>query len=98
MSTRAALSALVLAWWIAGPAGALPPAQSPPAAERTLIVVLDAVPYATMARLTSTDGAGAEPLFAGFQPPMPLISTFPSSTSIALAGILGDLGLEPSPG
>lgn len=67
----------------------------PVAPERTLAIVLDAVPYETMARLTSAE-PGA--LFESFEPPVPLISTFPSSTSVALAGILGDLDLEMSPG
>lgn len=65
------------------------------AAERTLVVVLDAVPFGTMERLT---GDPDEPLFAGFGEPLPLISTFPSSTSIALPAIFGDLGLQRSPG
>jgi len=68
------------------------------AEDRTLLIVLDAVPYRTMARLTAADESGSEPLFADFGPPTPLISTFPSSTSIALAGILGQLGLDRSPG
>jgi len=68
------------------------------AVERTLIVLLDSVPYDTMVRATSTRDAGGDGLFTDFASPIPLISTFPSSTSIALAGILGGLGLEPSPG
>lgn len=80
------------------------------AAGRTLIILLDAVPYATIARLTGTarhgagEGSGAEEsgdeggLFRDFAPPLPLISTFPSSTSTALPGILGGSGLELSPG
>lgn len=67
-------------------------------AERTLIVVLDAVPYATMERLTNRQVSEGQPLFTDFAPPVPLISTFPSSTSIALSGILGGLGLDRSPG
>jgi hypothetical protein len=68
-------------------------AEPPPG--RWLVIVLDAVPYTTMARLT---GSGAAPLFTDFAPPVPLISTFPSTTSVALAGILGGEGLERSPG
>lgn len=74
-------------------ATAAAPTAAPAApARRTLLVVLDAVPFATVERLSR---AGH---FAAFDPPVPLISTFPSSTSIALPGILGDLGLEQSPG
>ncbi len=74
---------------------------------RTLIVLLDAVPYASVARLTgtggpadedATEGGDAGELFRDFAPPQPLISTFPSSTSAALPGILGDRGLDRSPG
>lgn len=87
------------AWALLGVVLALAGARVVAAEERsrTLIIALDAVPYATMQRVTTP--AGETPgLFASFDAPVPLISTFPSSTSIALAGILGDLGLAPSPG
>jgi hypothetical protein len=80
--------------WVSTP-GLFARAESP--GERTLLIVLDAVPYQTVVRLKAADPEG-EGLFAEFAPPVPLISTFPSSTSIALAGILGDLGLGLSPG
>ncbi|MCZ6726918.1 MAG: hypothetical protein O7A98_06125 [Acidobacteria bacterium] len=93
--TARTLPALVvaLAIWMAPAPGAAA------GGDRTLLIVLDAVPYSTMARLTEpVDAAGNEPLFADFGRPIPLISTFPSITSIALAGILHDYGLERSPG
>ena len=46
-----------------------------------------------------TDPAlGEEAVFRDFKGPVPLVSTFPSSTSVALVGLLGPLGLEKSPG
>ena len=95
LGRRLGAACLLLA--AAAPPG--PPGRERVGAEpgaRTLVILLDAVPYATMARLTQPgDGGG---LFADFGPPVPLISTFPSSTSMALAGILGAAGLELSPG
>jgi len=67
-------------------------AESP----RTLFVLLDAVPYSVVADLTDPQRGGT--LFPGFQPPVPLISTFPSSTSVAAAGILEPFGMRRSPG
>lgn len=64
---------------------------------RTLVIALDCVPYGVVADLTDP-GLGEEALFRGFQGPVALVSTFPSSTSVAMPGILGPLGLERSPG
>jgi len=66
---------------------------------RTVIVVLDAVPYSVVAELKSGrwEGAG-DPVFEELRGPVPLISTFPSTTSLALAAILEPFGLEISPG
>ncbi len=68
------------------------------AAERDLLLIaLDAVPYA--AALEAHRGSETLPeLFTAFRPPVPLISTFPSTTSVALAEILAAHGLERSPG
>lgn len=82
----AALVALALA-----PAGGR--AQSP----RTLFVLLDAVPFSIVEELTDPEG-GDGALFPGFKPPVPLISTFPSSTSVAAVGILEPFGMRHSPG
>ena len=78
---------------VALPVGAAEPQPS----ARFLVVVLDAVPYETMVALTEpTDGEA--PLFEGLRGPVPMISTFPSSTSVALTAILKDFGLEDPPG
>jgi len=80
---------------------ALSPLASPTwAAEpvpRTLLISLDAIPYWVVADLTGPE-LGEEALFKGFKGPVPIISTFPSSTSVAMVGLLGPLGLEKSPG
>jgi hypothetical protein len=68
-----------------------------PRVERTLLIALDAVPYAPVAQLTDP-ARGDDAIFDGFRGPVPLISSFPSTTSLALGGILGGIGLERSPG
>jgi hypothetical protein len=75
------------------PAGAAPPEP----AARFLVVVLDAVPYETMVALTAPEN-GEAPLFEGLRGPVPMISTFPSSTSVALTAMLKSFGLEDPPG
>lgn len=66
-------------------------------APRTLLISLDAVPFWVVADLTDPAlGEGA--LFKGFKGPVPIVSTFPSSTSVAMVGLLGPLGLGRSPG
>ncbi len=64
---------------------------------RTLIIALDAVPYRTVARLADP-ALGDAALFRGLRGPVPVISTFPSTTSLAFAGLLEPAGLEKSPG
>ncbi len=64
---------------------------------RTLLISLDAVPFWVIDDLTDPE-LGDEALFQGFQGPIPLISTFPSSTSVAMVGLLQPLGLAKSPG
>ncbi|MEJ2084130.1 MAG: hypothetical protein P8Y44_00435 [Acidobacteriota bacterium] len=66
-------------------------------APRSLMISLDAVPYQALADLTDP-ALGEAAHFQAFHPPVPLISTFPSSTSVAMGGILGPLGLDRSPG
>lgn len=85
----ALLVAALLGLGAPGRAAAQPP--------RRLMIVLDAVPYSTVAELTDP-ARGAAALFQGFKGPVPLISTFPSSTSVALTGLLESYGLERSPG
>ncbi len=64
---------------------------------RKLIISLDAVPYWVVEDVMDPDfGDGG--LFRDFKGPVPMVSTFPSSTSIALVGMLGPFGLGLSPG
>ena len=63
----------------------------------TLVIAFDCLPYETAARVADP-GRGDERLLAGLRGPVPLISSFPSTTSIAFGGILGPLGLGRSPG
>ena len=65
--------------------------------KRRLFISLDAVPY-QMAADVMDPALGDDALFQGFKGPERLVSTFPSSTSVALPGILGPIGLERSPG
>lgn len=64
---------------------------------RLLFIGLDAVPYGIVEEL-SDPARGDDELFPGMRGPVPLISTFPSTTSLAFAGILEPVGLEKSPG
>jgi len=64
---------------------------------RTLLIALDAVPYWVIADVADP-ALGDESLFQGFKGPVPLISAFPSSTSVAMVGLLAPLGLGKSPG
>ena len=61
-------------------------ADAPP---RTLVLVLDAVPYAAVA------GQG---LFEEIGPPVPLVGTFPSTTTPAFAAMMAPLGVPKPPG
>lgn len=82
---------------LAATAALTPPLSGAPAPPRTLLIALDAVPFRVVAEVTDR-ALGDQALFAGFKGPVPLISTFPSSTSVALVGLLQPLGLERSPG
>jgi len=88
---RFSLASLLGLLLIAAPtAGADPP-------PRLIVLVLDAVPYGLMAAVTDP-GRGEERLFRKFSSPVPLVSTFPSTTSIALSGLFEPFGLEKSAG
>ncbi len=88
-------SVTITAVTIAATVGAPPlPAEESP---RSLMIALDAVPYHVLAELTDPT-QGEDAYFRSFQRPVPFISTFPSSTSVAMGGILGPMGLEKSPG
>ncbi|MDH3744993.1 MAG: hypothetical protein OES47_07835 [Acidobacteriota bacterium] len=64
---------------------------------RTLFLTLDAVPFSLLAELTSA-ARGDDRMFGDFQPPVPLISTFPSTTTIALGEAFESAGLRRAPG
>lgn len=88
---RGVLVALVGLSRLASPAWGSEPAP------RTLLISLDAIPFWVLAELTDP-ALGQEALFQGFKGPVPVISAFPSSTSVAMVGLLGPLGLGKSPG
>ena len=64
---------------------------------RLLFFALDAVPHDLVAELTDP-GRGEDALFRGFTPPVPLISSFPATSSLAFSGILEPFDLPRSPG
>ena len=66
-------------------------------ASRVLLIAIDAVPYGLVERLTDPE-LGDNAIFQGFAGPVPMISTFPSTTSLAFGGMLESIGLERSPG
>lgn len=77
-------------------AGTLPALAEPDPEARFLIFVFDAVPYQAMVDLTAPD---EEPgLLQEFAGPVPVVSTYPSNTGVALTAILNRWGLEPPPG
>ena len=84
---------LVAALWLTG----APTAAAEEASERTLVIAFDCLPYETAARLTDPE-LGDRRVLAGLRGPVPLISSFPSTTSVAFGGILSPLGLGRSPG
>ncbi len=68
-----------------------------PQAPRTLVIALDAIPYSVIARVTDPSRK-ERAIFRELRGPVPLISTFPSTTSLAFAGLLEPFGLAKSPG
>ncbi len=92
MKSRLILCAL----WLTA-SGSILPALGQEVDSRTLLISLDAVPFRVVDEIARED-PGAEARFPGFKGPVPLVSTFPSSTSVALVGLLEPLGLEKSPG
>jgi len=71
----------------------LPAAPQP----RLLFFALDSVPYRLVAELTDP-ARGRDALLQGFSHPIPLISSFPSTSSIAFTGILEPFDLPRPPG
>ena len=92
MKTKAPCAALLL-----GLLASIAPVVGEDSRPRTLLISLDAVPYWVVEEITDPE-LGDEAVFQDFKGPVPLISTFPSSTSVALVGLLQPLGLEKSPG
>lgn len=64
-----------------------------PKAPRTLLIVLDAVPFAPARAAVEEDG-----LLSDLEPPVPMISSFPSATTLALTGVFEPLGMASPPG
>jgi hypothetical protein len=79
------------------PAVAGPAPRGPDPEARVLVVVLDAVPFESARRFTRP-AEGERPLLPTLEGPVPLVSSFPSSTSVALTSILSPFGLELPPG
>ncbi|HTS53180.1 MAG TPA: hypothetical protein VMH26_07900 [Burkholderiales bacterium] len=70
---------------------------SAPNEPRILLIGVDAVPYRVVAKLTAP-GLGGRALFQGFKGPSAMISTFPSDTHVAWAGMLEPFGVKKSHG
>lgn len=64
---------------------------------RLFFFALDAVPYGLVEELTDP-ARGEDALFQGFTRPVPLISSFPATSSLAFSGILEPFDLPKSPG
>ena len=62
-----------------------------------LFIALDAVPFSAV-EAARHPPPGVEPLFETLAGPARLVSSFPSTTSVAFGAILGRLDLEESPG
>ena len=92
MKTKALWGALLLICF-----GSIGPAGGQDSRPRTLLISLDAVPFWVVEEITDPE-LGEAAAFQGFKGPVPLVSTFPSSTSVAMVGLLQPLGLEKSPG
>ncbi|HVS12613.1 MAG TPA: hypothetical protein VMV46_01720 [Thermoanaerobaculia bacterium] len=102
---RAALRALALALALVasacGSAHRVPPPPPPrpppvPGAPRILVVMLDAVPFEAVAALPLA--ADGERPFAELSEPVPLISSFPSATTVALTAMFESIGIARPPG
>jgi hypothetical protein len=87
-----AVLVVLIAIGLAGP----PPACSE-AARRTLIVLLDAIPYGAVKRITDPS-PGEEAVFRHMKGPVPLVSTFPSGTNVAIPALIAPFGVGVSPG
>lgn len=68
-------------------------ATGEPPGPRTLFIALDGIDYQTVAHLLAE-----RPLFAGFHPPVAVVSTFPAQTNPAFTGLFEPFGVAPAPG
>lgn len=84
--------AVLIAIRLAGPSTA-----SSEAARRTLIVLLDAIPFEAVERITNPS-QGETALFQDLKGPVPMVSTFPSGTNVAIPALLAPFGVGVSPG
>lgn len=64
---------------------------------RLFFFALDAIPHGLVEELTDP-ARGEDALFQGFTRPVPLISSFPATSSLAFSGILEPFDLPKSPG
>ncbi len=94
---RLLLAILLSLWPLTGLAAAGERIADPSAAEppRLLLIAIDAVPLDIMQKVAADPD---NEVLHGLPTPVPLISTFPSTTSLALAAIQKPLGVEESPG
>jgi hypothetical protein len=95
-----AIRALIAVLLLTGVSATSVSAEAPEAKDlqpRKLIIALDAVPYWVVEDVMDPS-LGDEALLKDFRGPVPMVSTFPSSTSVALVGMLGPFGLGLSPG
>ncbi len=84
--------AVLIAIRLAGPSTA-----SSEAARRTLIVLLDAIPFEAVERITNPS-QGETALFQDLKGPVPMVSTFPSGTNVAIPALIAPFGVGVSPG
>jgi len=73
------------------------PATADAGRPRLIIIALDAVPYEVVAALKNGE-QGEDGVLDELRGPAAVISTFPSTTTLAMSGILEPFGLEHSPG
>ena len=74
-----------------------PSPASSEAARRTLIVLLDAIPFEAVKRFTDPS-LGEKALFRDLKGPVPIVSTFPSGTNTAIPALIAPFGVGVSPG
>ena len=66
-------------------------------APRVLVLAIDAIPYSVATDVTNPE-LGEHALLRGFQGPVAVVSTFPSTSYPAWSSLLAPFGVEPTPG